>query len=125
MLFYFKNIFSKNCPFFRQMTSRRSLLFVLGLSQILLVLLLCATPTSAKINWNTKAKEHTDTNRIDGGGKRNSKVVSIDSDDLCQLRLYRVKSFQGRPYILSNNRRRLKGLEKSMQSTGKESWAVK
>lgn len=93
----------------------RPLLVVLLPVSVLLLLVFAATPTSAKIGWNTKAKEHTFNKNSRGNINR---IVDIDKDDLCQLRLYRVRSFQGRPYIISNNRRRLRGLEKSMQSTG-------
>ena len=59
------------------------------------------------------------SNDIDSGGYGRKRVYKINDDSDCQLRLYRVRGFQGKPYIVRSNRGRLRGLEKSVQTLGK------
>ncbi len=57
-------------------------------------------------------------NEIEGSSD-SKKGYDIDWDSDCQLRLYRVRSFQGTAYIINKDKRRLRGLEKSVETRGK------
>ena len=66
------------------------------------------------------------SNDIDssGGFYIRKRAYRIDDDSDCQLRLFRVRGFQGKPYVLRSDRGRLRGLEKSVQTLGEEGCAV-
>jgi len=63
------------------------------------------------------------SNDIDSGGY-GKRAYRINDDSDCQLRIYRVRGFQGKPYIIRSDRGRLRGLEKSVQTLGKCCWAL-
>ena len=59
------------------------------------------------------------SNDIDSGGY-GKRAYRINDDSDCQLRIYRVRGFQGKPYIIRSDRGRLRGLEKSVQTLGED-----
>ena len=50
---------------------------------------------------------------------RSNSVYKLNDDQNCQLHLYRVQEFQGRAYIINGSKKRLRGLEKSLRTVGK------
>ena len=60
------------------------------------------------------------SNDIPGYGRYSRKRgYRFNDDSDCQLKLYRVKEFQGKPYIVRSDRSKMRGLEKSVQTLGK------
>merc|ERR1712117_753893 len=65
------------------------------------------------------------SNNIPGYGRYSRKRgYRFNDDSDCQLKLYRVKEFQGKPYIVRSDRSKMRGLEKSVQTLGKCCWAL-
>ena len=50
--------------------------------------------------------------------RRVNEITVEDDPNFCQLVLYRSQEFQGRPYVIMKNKRKLKGLEKSIKTKG-------
>ena len=60
------------------------------------------------------------SNDIPGYGRYSRKRgYRFNDDSDCQLKLYRVKEFQGKPYVVRSDRSKMRGLEKSVQTLGK------
>ena len=54
------------------------------------------------------------------GGYNRKRGYKINDDSDCQLRLYKVRGFQGKPYVIRSDVGRVRALEKSVRTLGED-----